>query len=244
MEKEVTVRTPDRKIIYGRLRGSLNKPLVIFVHGLTSHMDEPLFFNGARFFEKKGFSSFRFNLYDGRKGSRILTQSTLKTHASDLIAVASYLSQKGAKKLFVVGHSYGGPTILLSDLSFYRAAVLWDPSYGFRWKEGKVLRKVPALDAYVMRWGIEVLLNKEMVRYHNTLRWESLIENLHFPMKIICAEKGILFKNWRQALKKYPVAGPHNQNFVVIKNADHSFSTDIAMKKLFQETIKFLKARL
>ena len=34
------------------------------MHGLTGHMDEHIFYNGARFFEKKSFAAFRFNLYD------------------------------------------------------------------------------------------------------------------------------------------------------------------------------------
>src|SRR3989344_1336712 len=114
MEKQLKIKTPDKKVIYGTLRGSLDKPLVIFVHGFTGFKDEHQFFNGARFFEKRGFSSFRFNLYHWEKGARKLEDCTLSLHGEDLDQVVEYFRKKGVKKIFAVGHSFGGLTVLLS----------------------------------------------------------------------------------------------------------------------------------
>ena len=69
MEKEIKIKTSDKKIIYGILRGSLSKPVIVQVHGLSGNMNEAMHYNAARYFEKHGFSSFRFNLYDWRKGA-------------------------------------------------------------------------------------------------------------------------------------------------------------------------------
>ncbi len=69
MEQELRIKIPGTKLkIHGFLRGKKSAPLVVFVHGLTGNMNEHLFFNGARWFEKKGFATFRFNLYDWEKG--------------------------------------------------------------------------------------------------------------------------------------------------------------------------------
>lgn len=44
------------KNIYGVLRGgSLSKPLIIFVHGLSGYKNEHIYYNGSRFFEKHGY---------------------------------------------------------------------------------------------------------------------------------------------------------------------------------------------
>src|SRR3989344_1297461 len=120
MEKEIKIKTSDGKYIYGVLRlpnsGTLlrERPLIIFVHGLTGHKNEHIFFNSARFFANRDWPSFRFDLYGDEKYSRHLQNCTLDTHAKDLDQVIDYFKNRGVKKVFVVGHSYGGLTILKS----------------------------------------------------------------------------------------------------------------------------------
>jgi predicted alpha/beta-fold hydrolase len=50
MEKEIRIKTPDRHVIYGTLRIPKKKTgtLLVFVHGLTGHRNEHIFYNGAR----------------------------------------------------------------------------------------------------------------------------------------------------------------------------------------------------
>ena len=114
MEKQIKIPIANKKYIYGTLRGSLKNPLLVFVHGFTGYKDEHIFFNGARFFEKKGFSTFRFDLYNWNKDARKLEECTLSLHGEDLDTVVKYLRKKGANKIFVAGHSFGGVTVLLS----------------------------------------------------------------------------------------------------------------------------------
>ena len=52
MEEEIKIPLEDKKYLYGILRGHLNKPLVVFVHGFTGYKNEHQFFNAARFFER------------------------------------------------------------------------------------------------------------------------------------------------------------------------------------------------
>src|SRR5690348_12972313 len=109
MEQAIKIKIPGtKKTMRGILRGSLTQPLVVFVHGLTGKMNEHIFFNGARFLEEHGYASFRFELYDFYADSRKLGECTIQTHADDLDTVVAYFRKRGAKHIFVVGHSYGG----------------------------------------------------------------------------------------------------------------------------------------
>lgn len=129
MESNLKIATADGKVIYGRLRETSSQQLVIFVHGLGGRMDQHIYYNGARFLEKRNISSFRFNLYSWEKDARNLSECTIETHANDLDTVIGYFRKQGANKIIVVGHSFGGPTILLSKKKDYDLVILWDPSY-------------------------------------------------------------------------------------------------------------------
>jgi len=65
----------------------------------------------------------------------------------------------------------------------------------------------------------------------------NLSEKVQIPMKVICGEKGILWKKW----KKYFNIKHSQQEFVMIKNADHSFYEEGAQGELYHETLEFLK---
>lgn len=239
MEREVKIRTRDKKWIYGMLRGSVRRPVIVFVHGLTGHMDEHAFYDGVRFFERHGFSSFRFNLYDWRKGARRLSQCTLRVHACDLDRVIEYLRRRGARRVFVVGHSYGGPTILLSKQKWYDGVVLWDPSIGVHRFFRKALY-VRSLGAYVERWGVDVVLGRAFIREAQALTSTKLLDairTIHAPIKIITAGKGMLVRG----CQRYYAAANPPKTLVIIRGADHNFNFEGNQEALFRETLAWLK---
>ena len=231
--KEKLIRVPvgGGKSVKGYLRGPLTKPLVIFVHGLTGDPNEHQFYNGARYLEKRGLSSFRYNLY----ASRPLRDATLKTHAADFDKVVAYFRKRTKRKIFAVGHSYGGPTILLSkkDLD---GAVLWDPSY----KAGKglspLLKYDKRLKAYRLVWEVESVLGKRMVDVDLATPWEDLGKDVTFPLKVILAGKGVLRKSSR-----YAKNAQGKSDVEVIAGAGHCFDEDGAEEKLFAATVKWFK---
>lgn len=240
MEKVLKIPTTDRHIIYGTLntdRKSSNR-LIIFVHGLTGHQNEHTYFNAARLFPKNGFATFRFDLYSGEKKARSLTNSTIHTHVRDLETILGYFADK-YRHIFLVGHSYGGLTILLAEISKAAGIVMWDSSYRSQKKNSEDLGKYHrALGAYLVNWGPEFVISKKFVAAEKNLpEPEELVRKIKCPIKFVVAGKSELVK----AGKNYFQAANQPKELVVIPKADHNFNQWGTEKELFRETLKFVK---
>ena len=238
MEKQIKIPIANKKYIYGTLRGSLKNPLLVFVHGFTGYKDEHIFFNGARFFEKKGFSTFRFDLYNWNKDARKLEECTLSLHGEDLDTVVKYLRKKGANKIFVAGHSFGGVTVLLSKKKEFQAAVLWD-SAGDR--DVRLNAKyIKELGKYYFEEGAYgFTISKAMYEENNKkLKPSKLIRLMPMPIKIIVAGAGIMVEEGK---KLYQNAN-EPKDFVIIPNAAHTFDEEGTEEKLFQGTYNWLNS--
>ena len=238
MEKQIKIPIANKKYIYGTLRGSLKNPLLVFVHGFTGYKDEHIFFNGSRFFEKKGFSTFRFDLYNWNKDARKLEECTLSLHGEDLDTVVKYLRKKGANKIFVAGHSFGGVTVLLSKKKEFQAAVLWD-SAGDR--DVRLNAKyIKELGKYYFEEGAYgFTISKAMYEENNKkLKPSKLIRLMPMPIKIIVAGAGIMVEEGK---KLYQNAN-EPKDFVIIPNAAHTFDEEGTEEKLFQETYNWLNS--
>lgn len=242
MEKELRLKTKDGHIVYGVLNSTKNrsKKLVIFVHGLTGHPNQHTFYNAAKFFPKKGFSTFRFDLYSGEKRGRLLTHTSIKQHAEDLNLVIEYFRKK-YKKLFLVGHSLGGVTILQADYNKSDGIVLWDSSVKKKYHLVGIddtIRYNKALGKYILKWREEYLISKAMNREMTRLpEPKDLVAAVKVPIKIIVAGKGILVRGGREYYKH----ASEPKDFALIKNAGHSFNEEGAEEQLFSETLAWVK---
>jgi len=239
MEKKIKIKTKDDHLIYGTLNTptKASSKLIIFVHGLTGDQDEHIFYNAAKFFPKKEFVTFRFDLYSGEKKGRSLSKTTIKIHAKDLDKVVDYFRNK-FKKIFVVGHSMGGPTILLSKTKEMNGIILWDPSYDLAKDLARICKYNKCLNVYILNWGTEFIIGKRMYN-----EWRSfpdprvLLQEIKAPIKIICAGKNFLVSGGRQYFKH----ANSPKAFIVIKNAGHTFDEVGAEEKLFSETLEWVK---
>lgn len=238
MEKQLTIKTADHYLMYGVLNiaSKKSRTLVVFVHGLTGNKNEHIFYNAARFFPKRGFDTFRFDLYSGEKGGRVLRDCTISTHAADLNTVVRYFRPK-YQKIFVVGHSLGGMTILLSDTSRMGGIVLWDAATLVR-----SLRDVfiysECLNAYLIHWGVESVMSKAMYdEWRSVPKPKEAMAHIEKPIKVIVAGKGGLIKAGEQYFKY----AREPKEFAVIKGAGHVFDEWGAEETLFASTLSFLK---
>lgn len=213
------------------LSGAPHQPLFIIVHGLPGSMDEDFYLNATRWFAKQGYATFRFNLYSGEKDSRQLMESTLKTHASDIDAIVRYFYKKKFKKIFLVGHSYGGPSILLSNEQKFDGAVLWDPSYKISFtkteKGSPAVKYIKDVKGYIMKWGINFVIGKAMADEADTIDWNNLTKNFHVPLKIISAGSSPLVRG----AKHYFKDANSPKDLTIIKNATHYFNDTESMRE-------------
>src|SRR3989344_4946293 len=237
MQKNITIKTEDNHLIYGILnsRKKSNK-LIIFVHGLTGNKNEHIFFNGSKFFAENGFDTFRFDLYTWKDKGRKLSECTLKIHTIDTNTVVKHFKKK-YRKIFLVGHSYGGLTILQSDVSGVSGLVLWDSASltNVSWISEKNYNK--HLDAYIMKWGNEFVIGKEM--FEETRKFPKpgeLMKRINVPIKIICAGKASLVDDGKLFFKY----AKNPKEFSIIKGAGHTFSEEGSEEELFAETLKFV----
>lgn len=238
-EQELKIPIPGTKLfIYGTLRGGLNYPIVVLIHGLTGHKNEHIHYNGARFFADNGFSSLRINLYDSAKDARKLEDCTLTVHAADLDTTIGYLRSMGFKQIFVCGHSFGGTTILFSKDRQFLAAALWDPYHApiFGLKQ-QGWQHVPSIHRYTNSWSRNVYISEAMYKENLSLNCDKLAASFHVPTKVIYAQKGPL----RKAARSYYRHLAGNKEIVGIKNATHSFDEEGAEEQLFTETLKWFK---
>lgn len=236
LETEFKIPIPDSKLnIYGKQYGNLDKPVILFVHGLTGHMDEHLFYNGARYFHKEGFSSVRFDLYGFQDDARNLIDCTLQIHGQDINTIQFYLKDKGAETIFAVGHSYGGPSILFSDQDFLKGAAFWDSvsNFSFTGESDHIVE----IDAYRLQWGVDHLIGKGMYEEAEKLSWDEVIQKAKVPLKLIAAGNN----EWVAEHERIHKSMKGENSLVTIDGATHTFSEEGVAEKLFDETISWLQ---
>lgn len=238
-EKNIRIKLPGNKYMPGCLRGSLKRPVILMVHGLTGHMQEHIFFNGARYFDKHEISSLRINLYSDSEdsGTRCLTDCTLDTHAEDINEALKFLRKNGAGKIFALGHSYGAPSIMLADQNLIDGYILWDASYKPDFIKLFSAKKI-SKDLYKIDWGVEFLVSRKMKNYSESLDWDAMVKKITKPLLAIYAAKGILKKI--TAHYASIVQGP--TKLIGIPNATHCFDEPGAEEKLFDATIKWIQS--
>ena len=243
MEQELKIKIPGtKKFIYGKLRGSLKKPLFIIVHGLPGNMDEHFYYAAREWFFRRGYATFGFNLYDWHKDARQLIDSTLQSHGLDLDVIVSYFRKRGVTKIYVAGHSYGGGTILMSKKKAFAAAALWDPSFGISFTKKRYGMPggvyVKQIKGYVMRWGVTTVIGERMAREADRLDWDLLTKGWKVPLKIIAAGKGVLVRGARRYFK----LAQGRKELIIIPGATHYFNNREGMEeRVFSETERWFR---
>jgi len=236
-QKTLTIRVRDGKSIYciidtvQRSRG-----IVVFVHGLNGHPFEHQFYNAVPYFNRLGYNTCRIWLYGAGKAGRTLIDCTVDIHSKDIEDVLRALKRKH-KKIFLVGHSLGGPSVLRAKLQGVSAVVLWEPSHEIYSRLRKELKLVkPGL--YTLKEDNSYMLGKNMINdwLHRPMT-DTLVKDLHVPLKLIYAGGSPLSK---KAKKTYNLAN-RPKALAIIHGADHIFSKPGNADRLFKETYEWIK---
>ncbi len=236
MREEIQLKTVDNHIIYGTLNSNNNQTLLIFVHGFTGNQDEHHYFNAVPFFIEKSFDTFRFDFYSRKPKARPLSESSITSHSTDLKLIINTFKNK-YEKLILIGHSFGALVILNTDLSNISKLVLWDPTTGFNNIEDKNGTYDSNLDKYILHWGMDFIVGKQMIEEWKSLNLNKLVERLTIPCKFIFAGNYNKHELWKPFLNQIKV----KNESVIIEGATHGFIEEGTEQKLFEETFNWIK---
>jgi len=238
MEQKIQINTEDNHIIYGTLNAlpGNDGTLIIFVHGLSGNQHEHHYFNAVPFFNKKGFGVFRFDFYCRKPKARSLSESTITMHAEDLELIIKHFRGK-FRKIILIGHSLGALAILNADLSGISKIVLWDPTTGFKDIKEKNASFNAGLDKYILHWGKDILLGKQMIEEWKDSDLNDLVDRLTVPCKFIFAGGSGKYGQWEPFLEKLRV----ENKIAIVQGATHRFCEEGTEQELFEETYKWIK---
>lgn len=244
VEKKIIVCTPDKKNIYCTIGVPKRKTknIVVFVHGLASTELWPTMLLGSWFFRRHGFAYCRVNLYDWRPGARTLMRSDLLQHARDVDVVVEHLKQHDFNRIFAVGHSFGGLTLLQSKHDQFEALSFWDISSFITYPPKHWFRIDPSSGATYLMGGYELLMSKRYQRgIENFPNELLLISKIKVPTQICyAAGKDALLA---QSSKRYFRNLKAKKELVAIPGASHSFTEEGAGELLFNQTHKWFSRK-
>lgn len=239
-ERDIKIDLPDGKKIHGILRGSLTdgSPVIVMMHGLPGEGNELLQYLGARYLYDHGFSTLRLYMYDFGQEYRDLLDCTLETHIADFETVVQYLRDNAVGKVFALGHSYGGITILGSKVQL-DAAVMWDASHGLAWQDQdpRWTNDFPEVSYQNMTIGVAGqgyvmprLMDENNKKLGDNTEWAA---HKGYPIKFITAGEGMLVEYARH----YYEVADEPKAYVIIEGASHQLDdSDDIMEQLFHET--------
>lgn len=243
-ETELKIPTSDHKNIYAILRGDdAPKPLVILVHGLFGHMNEAMHWGAARFFEKEGFATLRFNLYGPNKDARKMRDCTLKIHGKDIDTVICHAIQNTSfSRLFLVGHSYGYPAILHAEnLAQVHRIASWDGTI----LPNNFCTSLPeSADprGLVSDIGYDALVGFPMVNEAKYTDTAHLLRGRYIPGTIFVAS-GKSKGGHRESAEKMHALAPSPSRLSVIPTARHNYAEDGALEELVKATAYWFRGK-
>lgn len=226
----------------GALRGSLDAPVVIMMHGRPGYGNETLQYLGARYLREQGLTTLRLWMYSWEPGTRNLLDCTLNTHVADFETVVDYVRAQGVKQVFAVGHSYGGLTILKSTARL-DGAVLWDPTHSGYWLERpdgdpEFPERVIGEYSIGLVGAGSVLAQKTNDYDHALDDTTSWAAHKGYPLEVISAGKGVMVHLGKQ----YVDAADEPKKHVIIPDARHMLDdSDEIVLRLFKETADWFK---
>lgn len=229
--------------IKGILRGSLTQPLAVIMHGRPGTGNELLPYLAAHYLHEYGISSIRLFMYDFEPKTRNILECTLETFASDFDEVIRQLRKRTDTKLFAIGHSYGGITILKAKAKL-DGAVLWDPTHGSYWVE----HADESDESFPEKTIGDLVIGTGGYGYVNSLKSEEYDKRMGdttgwaahkgYPLMVISAGKGAM----THLGKRYIAVADEPKKHVVIEDAHHQLEdSDQVISQLLKQTLDWLR---
>lgn len=241
MESKWTLHTADNHIIYGiKSHGSTPSTKAIFIiHGYACSANDYALKRAADHFYKD-FDVYRFNLYDGQDGGRSIENCIFHTYVDDLNLVLENFSP-AYDQVFLIGHSYGGTIIMMTNPENITAVSLWDPSFNLKGLQADFKSGYEDCgDVYKLKGGVTTLMSKEMYNLGTQMDENVCIElakNFSSPVQVLTAENAY----YNDKPLSYNSFGNPNNIREFIENADHNFFDGNSCDDLLNKTEKWFK---
>jgi len=238
-EKELLIKTSDRKLLNGILRGDPQKPLVLLVHGFGGQMNDVLQYVSARIFERNGFASLRFNFFSASRNGRKSRDCTLAQNGHDINAVISFAqTELGAVKIFAACHSFGFPSLLSAKPAGLSAVVSWDGSIVTE----ALIKNLTVLSeekGYLFRFTYPLFAGEGMIEEAKKTCYEDLFTGYATPTLFTVSKKGQAF--FEEEARKMFVLAPKPKDIIFFENARHGYTEEGAVEVLTKKTIKWFR---
>lgn len=236
-ETKMVFELPDGHNINGLLRGSLEDPLAVIVHGIGGRANDPLPYLGARYlWENAGIASLRLSLYDYHPNARKRLEHPADIYTHDIGVVIDSLREQKVSKLYGIAHSMGA-LFLMEAKPDLDAAVLWDPSHGSFWQAAKFDDLIRFGQYAIFNDGPGFVLTNDELNYIETVGdTTDWAKGLGFPLAVISAQKAGAVELGARYVE---VADGPKQHTVL--DAGHLFEdSDSVIQQLFMETTGWL----
>ena len=225
-------------------------PLVIICHGFDGTKTDKKFVELARFLQKEGIATFRFDFEGCGDSEGKFEEMTIEKEASALNSALKAVLKRGdfdSKRVGFVGYSLGGvvATLFIRNFDFpAKTMVFW--SQAFNQKE---LFKIWHKRSEIKKWerkGFLVKgdkkLGKEYLKENKNRDWSFLLSEIPgIPIFLIHGKKDedVPLKFSERLAKSYK-----NIKLKVLNGADHKFKEFYCRKKLIRLTVGWLRKHL
>lgn len=240
-EEEWWIDLPDGARLYGVTHYAGSRPsdrAVIIVNGLGCFYFFHPYFSATGAFLEKGYDVIGFNFCEAREKARNILDCSLPVFVEDFRTLLAEKT-RGYGKVFLAGHSYGGPIILTANPPNIAAVSLWDPSYNMAdhsWASG-LTETLPG-DRLLIRWGGAYVSARAMWDAESRYDMDfcrSLSAQAAFPVQVLHAGGGFLYRygeSWHSHC-------PHPTDYCLIENAGHYFEQRAAFSLLAERCLRW-----
>lgn len=145
-------------------------PALVFIHGMAEHSDRYQF--PVQYFTERGYTAYAMDLRGhGKSGGRKAYADSLDQLIEDIdLFVRMVARREEGKKLFLIGHSFGGQLVLnyairpRHHLKYLSGIIVSSPNIRLRLKVPKIKRVLaPILSRYIPRLALGNELDPALV---------------------------------------------------------------------------------
>jgi esterase/lipase len=223
-----------------------NKPIVIICHGYNVDKNRLLYKYISKRLNENNISTLRFDFsgYGESKGRR--EDAVISKEISDLESAINYTYNNGLKNIVLLGHSLGGSICIIEaakNKKIIAVISLASVTYIQKMKGGKfseeVVTEVMKKGKLIYKKGKKkYILTKEFFEDLEKYDVLDLVKKIKVPILVLHGKNDEKI-NYKEAKKLYDNS-KKLKKLMIIKGADHKFSSKESREQIVKSVIKFL----